>query len=202
MVGYFYYCVVDFLKQEFKRLKDNLKKCMDRREKATKSGAPQSKLPQCKYFTQLLSLTDKTVNKPTESNVSIIISEGEDLIEESPLELQPTTSTPSKTQSVSQSCTNGNIGSRSQFHDLEAQPSSTSAKKSKPLLTNTSDTSQPKKSHAELAHVVDSMLVKALQDMQNNESKSDGLNTEDDEDSLYCRNLIPIFRELPLKKKR
>ena len=43
MVGYFYYGVVDFLKQEFK--------CMDHSEKATTSGAPQSKLPQCKYFT-------------------------------------------------------------------------------------------------------------------------------------------------------
>ena len=134
-------------------------------------------------------LTDKTVNKPTESNISITISEGEDLIEESAsLELQPTTSTPSKTQSVSQSCTDDNVGSRS------------SAKKSKPLLTNQSNASQPKKSRAELAHAVDSMLVKTLQDMQNNESKSDGLNT-DDEDSLYCRSLIPIFRELPLKKE-
>ena len=62
--------------------------------------------------------------------------------------------------------------------------------------------SQTKKSRAELAHVVDSMLVKTLQDMQNNECKSDGLNTEDDKDSFYCRSLIPIFRELPLKKKR
>ena len=84
------------------------------------------------------------------------------------------------------SSTGGNIGSRSQFHNLEAQPSSTSARKSKPLLTNQSDVSQPKKSRAELAHVVDSMLAKTLPDMQNNESKSDGLNTEDDEDSLYC----------------
>ena len=25
---------------------------------------------------------------------------------------------------------------------------------------------------------------------------------EEDEDSLYCRSLIPILRELPLKKKR
>ena len=91
--------------------------------------------------------------------------------ESSSLELQPTTSTPSKTQSVSQSCTDDNVGSRS------------SAKKSKPLLTNQSDASQPKKSRAELAHAVDSMLVKTLHDMQNNESKSYGLNTED-EDSL------------------
>jgi hypothetical protein len=186
---------VDFLKQEFKRLKDNLKKCMDRREKATKSGAPHSKLPQCKYFSQLLFLTDKTANKPTVSNVSITINEGEDLVEESaPLELQPSTSTPTKRKSVSQSCTNDNINL--------TQASSGYAKKLKPLPDNQSQASQPKKCRAELAHAVDSMLVKTLQDMQNNGNRSDGLETEDDEDSLYCRSLMPIFRQLPLKKKR
>ena len=44
--------------------------------------------------------------------------------------------------------------------------------------------------------------MKTLQDMQNNGNRSDGLETEDDEDSLYCRSLVPIFRQLPLKKKR
>ena len=36
----------------------------------TRSGAPSSVLPQCKFFEQMRILHDKTANKPTESNIS------------------------------------------------------------------------------------------------------------------------------------
>lgn len=199
--GLFSYFVVDFLKQEFKRLKDNLKKCLDRREKATKSGAPYSKMPQCKYFSQLLFLMDKTANKPTVSNISILTNDGDNLIEESS-SLETPTYTTIKRSSVPQSCTNDNINVVPQPSGLEALSSSGAAKKSKPLPESHSQVSQSKKSRAELAHAVDSMLVKTLQDMQKNENNSDSLKSEDDEDSLYCRSLIPIFQQLPLQKKR
>ena len=38
--------------------------------------------------------------------------------------------------------------------------------------------------------------------MQLIENKSDNLTTENDEDSLYNRSLIPIFQQLPSQKKR
>ena len=132
---------------------------------------------QCKYVSQLLFLTDKTANKPTVSNVSITIKVKIWLKNQpAPLELQPSTSTPTKRKSMSQSYTNDNINLTQAF--------SGSAKKLKPLPDNhsqPSQSSQPKKCRAELAHSVDSMLVKTLQDMQNNGNRSEDLEAEDDE---------------------
>ena len=36
----------------------------------TRSGAPASVLPQCKFFEQMRFLHEKTANKPTESNIT------------------------------------------------------------------------------------------------------------------------------------
>ena len=52
-----------------KYLKDNLKKCLDRRGKLQNSGAAASQLPRCAYFEEMRFLHDKTSNLPTESNV-------------------------------------------------------------------------------------------------------------------------------------
>ena len=68
----------EFLKTQLKYLKDNLKKCLDRRSKATKSGAAASKLATCKYFDQLGFLCSKVSNKPTESNLTT--NEAEDTL--------------------------------------------------------------------------------------------------------------------------
>lgn len=63
---------MDFLQKQLKYLKDNLKKCLDRRTKMTKSGAAASSLPKCNYFDQMAFLLEKApMNLPTESNVLI-----------------------------------------------------------------------------------------------------------------------------------
>ena len=51
---------------------------------------------------------------------------------------------------------------------------------------------------------MDTMLVKTLQDMQQQEHTviSKPLKEDDDEDALYCRSIVPIVRELPVKKRR
>ena len=56
------------LAKTLKYLKDNLKKCLDRRSKLTKSGAPASSLSKCNYLEVMRFSHDKTANKPTESN--------------------------------------------------------------------------------------------------------------------------------------
>lgn len=55
-------------------MKDNYKKCLDRQNKAAKSGSAASKVIKCKYFDQLSFMYDKTANKPTESNITITTS--------------------------------------------------------------------------------------------------------------------------------
>ena len=64
--------LVDFLQKQFKYLKDNLKKCLDKRSKMTKSGAAASTLPKCNYFDQMSFLCDKTVNRASDSNIILI----------------------------------------------------------------------------------------------------------------------------------
>ena len=62
---------MEFLQKQLKYLKDDLKKCLDRRLKLTKSGAPASSLPKCSYFEVIRFLHDKTANKPTENNLRL-----------------------------------------------------------------------------------------------------------------------------------
>ena len=63
--------LVEFLQKQLKYLKDNLKKCLDRRSKLAKSGAPASSLPKCNYFEVMRFLHGKTANKPAESNLCL-----------------------------------------------------------------------------------------------------------------------------------
>ena len=52
-------------------MKDNLKKCLDRRRALTRSGAGAISLPKCKYFDQMVFLHEKSSNKPTDSNLKL-----------------------------------------------------------------------------------------------------------------------------------
>jgi hypothetical protein len=61
---------VEFLQRQLKNLKDNFKKCLDKRQRMTKSGAAASSLPRCKYFEQMKFLHEKTSNQATESNLT------------------------------------------------------------------------------------------------------------------------------------
>ena len=74
--GFFYLFViftVDFLKKEWKNMRENMKRCIVRRAEMTRSGAPSSSLPKCKYFSQLQFIRDKIMNKETDSNLNLNI---------------------------------------------------------------------------------------------------------------------------------
>ena len=63
----FFYLLVEYLQSQFKYLKDNLKKCLDRRANMTKSGAAAISLPTCNYFNQMLYVVEGVGNQPTKS---------------------------------------------------------------------------------------------------------------------------------------
>ena len=66
-----------------------MKRCLDKRSNATKSGAAASKLAKCKYFKQLSFLHSKVSNKPTESNLTPVIE-----VEDTPsVQVSPSAST-------------------------------------------------------------------------------------------------------------
>ena len=66
---------MQLLQKTLKNLKDSLKNCLDKGKMLTKSGAPASTPPTCKYFDIMRFLHDRSANKPTESTVMEINSD-------------------------------------------------------------------------------------------------------------------------------
>ena len=48
-----------------------MRKCLKKRRELTKSGAGATKLPNCKFYNELLFLKDVLLNRQTESNITI-----------------------------------------------------------------------------------------------------------------------------------
>ena len=63
--------LVEFLKKQWKNLRDSLKRVQEKREEITKSGSAGKPLPSCKYFSQLQFVYDKLPKKETHSNIII-----------------------------------------------------------------------------------------------------------------------------------
>ena len=68
--GFFCFLLVNFLKAQWKNLRDNLKRCLAKRANMSKSVAEAHTLTKCKYFDQLQFLQEKITNKETVSNFS------------------------------------------------------------------------------------------------------------------------------------
>lgn len=68
---------MEYLKREWDKLKDNYRKCLQRREKITKSVAENKKFPTCSYFTKLSFLKDIVSNRKTISNVEIVSAQSQ-----------------------------------------------------------------------------------------------------------------------------
>ena len=155
--------VVEFLKNEWKKLKENFKRCIDKRARLTKSGAPAHALPKCKYFDQLMFVHDKVKNRETESNVVIcdedhemqIPSTSGECVQDEVME-QPTTLLGTNTPSNHKRCAADNI--------VYYTPPSAKSKK-----------------RNELSMQVDSMLVKSLNDLK------EPVSEPDDTDTYFCK---------------
>ena len=70
-----FYVIADYLKNQWKLIRDAYMRCISKREKQTRSGAATTKLSRCKYF-EILSFL-KGIGEPTkaDSNVDITINE-------------------------------------------------------------------------------------------------------------------------------
>ena len=151
--------LVEFLQKQLKHLKDNLKKCLDRRSKLAKSVAPASSLPKYNYFEVMRFLHGKTASKPAESNLCL------------------PNDTPHASQKQNYATT---------ITEMSGENRPGKRKNRNPETTQ-------KVTDAELLHQlkkVDAQLEKGLRE------------SEDCENALYCKRLVPIMKALPLKKKR
>ena len=143
----------------------------------TRSEAPASVLPQCKFFEQMRFLHEKTANRPTESNISHAAMEASVVGESNSVEPSPTT-------------TSATTSSRE-------TPAAKRKSDDQPLIPPLSSRHATKSSRQD---ATDLAILKQLDktDIKIDETKEEAT----DEVSLYCKSLIPTIRALPLKKKR
>ena len=180
-------------------MRENLKRCLVRRAEMTRSGAPATSLPKCKYFNQLQFINDKVLNKETDSNLVIC--------PQNPVE------SPNESSLLSTDITNSiNI-------DDDYQPKSKLKRQQTVIETATTSSSSQSQSKninkskkktwsQNEANDVDSCFLNVLENI-NNTTKSiinpkediEG-NLDNDEDSLFCRSLIPILKKLDRKENR
>ena len=157
------YFSVMFLQKQLKNLRDMLKKCLDKKNRLSRSGAPARELPKCQLFDQMAFLFEMSANKPSESNLPLMIDPlGSPFSKDSVI-------TPPSPSSMGEVIT-----------ETPIRPSQPSRKRKKESQASALTQS---------IEECDVMLKKTLEG-------------ENDEDSLYCRSLIPIMRELPKKTKR
>ena len=172
---------VDFLQKQLKYLKDNLKKCLDRRSKMQKSGAPASSLPKCNYFHQMSFLHDKTRNRPSESNMSITLNDMVPVNETAPTQLRDEILTQSLTPVAS-----------------PATPLSTSFSSTNFDVPSTKNPREKRKRSDDTAR----QRSKILEQIGSIETELKRNQEDDREDSLYCRSLIPTLQKLPPRKNK
>ncbi|XP_057295971.1 uncharacterized protein LOC130624932 [Hydractinia symbiolongicarpus] len=165
----------EFLQKQLKYLKDNLKKCLDRRTRMTKSGAAASSLPKCNYFEQMSFLYERApMNFPTESNVRIQSKEN-----------------------TEQTCSKESVDQPPDV-DLFTPPQS-------PIILNkitdngsaTVTAKREKRKRSENAE--GNRILKELDAIEKELKAGD---KEECEDSLFSRSLVPTLRKLSAKKNK
>ena len=145
---------------------------MDKRQQMTRSGAPASVLPQCKFFEQMRFLHEKTANKPTESNITPAVMDISVVNE-------------------------GNLAKANTATTNTTSPAMKRKSDDQPVIPPLSSRHATKSSRQD---AIDLAILKQLDktDKRIEETKEEVT----DEVSLYCKSLIPTIRALPLKKKR
>ncbi|XP_065641180.1 uncharacterized protein LOC124815057 [Hydra vulgaris] len=160
-----------------KNLKDNLKKCLDRRRALTRSGAGAFCLLKCKYFDQIAFLHEKSSNKPTVSNVK---------------------STSECTNSKNLNESNASLTTELTTLPIISQlsiPADDSSEKCKDVRINKKQKSVIEKS--------DNFFLKQMKDLDNRLIDSlEEKNKTVCEMSAFCNSLNPVLQGLPIKKAR
>jgi len=180
--------IVDVLKKEWGKLKDNYRKTKNKREKATRSGAGNKKaLPTCNYFTELSFLYDSMSHRSVDSNIpSCIMSPCSNNTEDdNDNNSEISLSISSLGSPTNQSTTNG----------------STSILTNKQCVTNNdtpATSSKTKRRRCSNDESADLLLVKALDKHLNKENVEPPV--ENDDNRLFCLSLVPSLKMLSPRK--
>ena len=180
-----------YLQTQWVKLRDNYRKCLKRRDKATRSGAGIKTLPTCAFFSELTFISDSVSNRATESNVD----PGLFTPPPSPDIVVPrrTVQSPSMSQTAQQSS--------SQYSSVTTIPKSTTPLDSvrMPVKETCHQKGNASKeiSNKRKNNPVDDLLAQAIMDDMNDKKRKETLKDNTlDHDELFCQSLVPYFKGL------
>lgn len=195
-----YFVTAAVLQRLLKNLKDNLKRCLDKRRAATRSGSAYSELPTCRYFEQLRFLHERTENQPTETNLNVSINsesicfnrnQSIDSTDEIGSILDDSIGVlPSPSGSIESSAS----GIERNFTNSSHQPNTKRQVKRK---ASSSSQKFPESQDAQLLnHIqeIDKQILLSLKESK----QADNI----DETTSYCNSLIPVLHGFSKKKMR
>ena len=170
------------LQKLFEKLRDNYRRCLRKREKLTRSGAENKKLPSCEYFAQLSFLKDIMTGRTTCSNIP------------------PFMSPPSSPCLVSEATPSEETSDliESNFSNNENHSDETLNMLSPVHTENTQKRLTQKSGKKRKSKDIDELLALSLEEDMNKKKET----KEDDADSLFCRSLIPEFKALSKQDKK
>ena len=187
------------------KLRENFRKALNRRKRATKSGASGNPTSTCRFFKELSFLTDAIGVRSTQSNI------------QPDLFTPPASPVVRNTQSNSQSDLFA-PPSPVPAYSQESQVSPPVVRKSYPASTTSSSGSSESslsvvqtmrpvltsreriKKRKPESDSLQSVLERAIQ-ADINKAKEAG-KEENDEDELFCKSLVPSFKGLSKKKNK
>ena len=169
--------VENMLKKTWKNLRDNLSKCLKKRELLSRSGAGATELPQCKFFKELQFLKDVLSNRSTHSNLSTPQLSVDNFDRFEYIEDTSTSKKPDVMYSTPKPMQSG----------TETPP----AKRKR--ASGTKEGKATSKDEQSSTSSLDSAISEYLAN-QNDEKKN--------ADSLFCQSLVPILSSLPARKNR
>ncbi len=199
---YFNNFIGEIIKAEWEKLRENYRKCLTKREKATRSGAAAKKLPTCNFFAELSFLRDTLLNRRTESNLPQppggTLSQPPNTLSQPPANLtQPSAILP-QTPDNDLTVSVGDITA----HE-PAAPSTTLHGFFSPFKKQKYENNKTKKAN-DIQLGIDALLVKALtKDMSPSPEQvpKQGLKEKDDPDLLFCLSLVDTVKRLDGRKK-
>ena len=163
------------MKSQWKNLRENLRRCIVKRDTLSKSGAAAHTLPKCKYFSQLQFLHEKVTNKETVSNFN------------NPIEntFSVPASPASSVGSSDESRYNGNLP----HYEPPVTPGSST------------DKPPPSRKRKRPSTGGDDEFLSVIQEMSNTTKSmiSEESNKVDNENMLFCKSLAPVLDRLPKK---
>ena len=180
-----YISLAKIAQDEWGKLKQNFRKCLKRRERATQSGSGARYLPTCQFFNEFSFITDTVTNRPTVSNISL------------PEVLSP----PSPFSSPSPSSSTATLPAAIQGAEISLNNSASSENLSVISSITQSNNHTSKKRKVNISNELDNLLLTSIKKDLSEHSKP-AVTEEKDQDTLFCLSLVSDFKDLSSRKKR